>query len=75
MHRVAPSQNHLPLVDSITLTSLSRSEQIDSHLMGVPRIVDGFIASSEDGFIYSNPRSSICTSPDAATTISWSTEP
>lgn len=71
MHRAAISQNNLPLVDSIILTSLSRTEQMDSHLMGVPRVTDGFIASSEDGFIYSNPLSSICTAPNATTTISW----
>lgn len=71
MHRAATPRNNLPLVDSIIFTSLSRSEQMDNHSMGVPRVMDGFIASSEDGFVYSNPLSSICTAPDATTTISW----
>lgn len=71
MHGAATPRNNLPLVDSIIFTSLSRSEQMDNHSMGVPRVMDGFIASSEDGFVYSNPLSSICTAPDATTTISW----
>ncbi|TYJ53415.1 hypothetical protein B9479_005962 [Cryptococcus floricola] len=60
-----------PLARSITFTSLPPADQIGDHPIGTPRVSEGFLASSEEGFIYSNPQSWVCTAPGAVTTTSW----
>ncbi|WVQ74964.1 hypothetical protein IAR50_004572 [Cryptococcus sp. DSM 104548] len=70
MHR-STIHSPQPLARSITLTSLPPADQIGEHPTGTPRVSEGFIASSEEGFVYSNPQSWVCTAPGAITTTSW----
>ncbi|ORY35549.1 hypothetical protein BCR39DRAFT_510672 [Naematelia encephala] len=67
MHRPQSTGDLTPKQGQITFAALRKSDNLDSiPLQGTPRVQDGFLACSEDGFINN---SSICTVPGA--TCSW----
>ncbi|WVR00037.1 hypothetical protein IAU59_007179 [Kwoniella sp. CBS 9459] len=72
MHRPSVSPIAKPSANTLTFSSLAKTEEIDHAPIGKPRVVEGFLGLSEGGFIYSNPSASICTAPSATTTVRWS---
>ncbi|WVW85578.1 hypothetical protein I302_107616 [Kwoniella bestiolae CBS 10118] len=60
-----------PSPNTFTFSSLAPSDEAGDVTYRSPRVVDGFLALSEGGFIYSNPTASICTAPGAVNTTSW----
>ncbi|WVR07518.1 hypothetical protein IAU60_004560 [Kwoniella sp. DSM 27419] len=54
---------------ALTFSALGRTDDNDDVKLGQPRVVEGFLGSSEGGFIYSTPTAAICAAPGATCTI------
>ncbi|WRT68443.1 uncharacterized protein IL334_005419 [Kwoniella shivajii] len=71
LHRHGQSPIPQPAPNTFTFSSLLRSDDTGNVKSGSPRVVDGFMGFSEEGIIYSNPMSSICTAPGAVISATW----